>query len=101
MVSMVGDKYGRKDEWPMWPDQIPFPEYPKATPGPNDIFAYVSHAEFEKLKADFLKMKAELDDAKKQDIANGEPNCEMDEKVDVIQQIGDMLKMELGNLFKK
>ena len=111
-VSMVGDQYGKKSGWPTWPDQIPFPAprdvpegfpwHPKAPVAPpNAVSTQVTRLEFEALKRDFEKMKQELEAAKAQDVANGEPDCEMDEKVDVIQQIADMLKISLGDIFKK
>lgn len=102
VVSNVGEAWAQKG-WPeVWPHQYPYPKpgipWDNAIPQIKDT---VTKAQYNELLKKFFQMKTELEQAKQQDIANSEPDCEMDEKVDVIQQIANILKLTLGDIFKK
>ena len=61
--------------------------------------APVSRAEFDALKRDVEEMKALLRRAKKYDEDNGEPDCEMDEKVALIRRVADAVGVDLTEVF--
>lgn len=90
VVSNIGDHYRRSipETFPWWdPTKIVMPQDAP------------SKEEFEKLKKEVQKMKRELDAAKKQDIAEGNPDCEMEEKVEILKQIAKLVGIDLGNVF--
>lgn len=83
-VSMVGDDWTKRfperypSIWPNGPSQIPVP-YPTEAP--------ISRKEFDKLKKDVEQMKKELEAAKAQDVADGAPDCEMEDKVALLKKV--------------
>lgn len=87
--SMIGDHYR---------DKFTAPEYPikfwPLSPNPAEI----SRAEFDHLKRDVEEMKALLIRAKEYDEANGEPDCEMDEKVALIKKIAKLVGVNLDGI---
>ena len=59
----------------------------------------VNRVEFEALKAQVEQMKRDLEVAKQQDIKDGNPDCEMEDKVLVLKQIAKMFGINLGEIF--
>lgn len=94
-VSMIGDHYGDKwrDRWPIgWPNQSPIPSYiPLSSP--------ISREEFDALKREVEEMKKLLIRAKKYDEDNGEPDCEMDEKVALLKRVAEAVGVDLSEVF--
>lgn len=92
VVSMVSDHY--RDKWS-----------PLGGPPLTPVFPYVGgfdlvpRAEFDKLKADVEEMKALLIRAKLYDEANGEPDCEMTDKVELLRKIAAMVGVSLDDVF--
>jgi hypothetical protein len=87
-VSMVTDHF--KDNfiqrWPGLQQGIPL--------GPP-----VSRLEFEALKAEIEDMKKLLIRAKDYDERNGEPDCEMDEKVAIVKRVAELVGVNLDEVF--
>jgi hypothetical protein len=88
-VSMVSDHY--KDNfiqrWPSMQQQAAF------------ILPQVSRAEFDALKAEVEDMKKLLLRAKDYDERNGEPHCEMDEKVALLKRVAELVGVNLDEVF--
>lgn len=61
----------------------------------------ITRQEFDELKALVLEMKADLVTARQQDIANNEPDCEMEEKVVLLKKIAKMVGVTLDEVFPK
>lgn len=95
-VSMIGDHYND-----IWRDR---PWYPNTTPAPmpgtgGAIFnpSQVTRAEFDDLKRQVTEMTALLKRAKRYDEDNGEPDCEMDEKMDLLRRVAKMVGVDLDH----
>jgi hypothetical protein len=103
-VSNVGDNWGQKfNEIPWAVPGIPMPNpltpsVPLFPPG-TQPFNPPSREEFEELKRMVLEMKEELIAARAQDIANNEPDCEMEDKVAVLKKIAKMVGVSLEEVF--
>ena len=96
VVSFVGDYY--RDTFPKkdyWPVVQPFinPQIPIT------IVPEVTKAEFDALKKDVLEMKELLKKAKKYDEETGQPDCEMEEKVDLLKKIAKLVGVDLSEVF--
>lgn len=92
VVSFVGDEWGRTfpDRWPNVPTQ----------PTPTTIFiTEVTKEEFEALKKEVKALKKLLLAAKEFDEATGQPDCEMDEKVELIKRIAEAVGVDLEDVF--
>lgn len=90
MVSAIGDQYSER-----WRDR-----YPTVVQPPTyNIFSGVTREEFEALKAEVERLKVLLMAAKKYDEENGEPDCEMDEKVALLKRIADLVGVDLTEVF--
>src|SRR4029077_15180212 len=95
-VSMIGDHYRDKwKEYPWWvePYTSPYttPFTPNISPPPLapmiQKITEISRVEFEALKKEVEELKKLLVRAKEYDEKNGEPNCEMDEKVAILRAV--------------
>lgn len=87
---MIGDHYR---------ERIP-QQYPWVQTTDTSIFpATVTREEFNALKRDIQEMKLLLIRAKAYDEANGEPDCEMDEKVKLIKHIAEIVGIDLYEVF--
>lgn len=100
-VSMVGDHYR---EW--FPQRYPgwFPDTEPSQPASGRPIVIqqpsaVSREEFDALKRDVEDMKALLIRAKDYDAKNGEPDCEMDDKVALLKRIADLVGVDLAEVF--
>jgi len=84
-VSMIGDHFGEKFRRPeyFWLTNVTHP----------------SQQEFDALKREVEEMKALLKRAKLYDEANGEPDCEMDEKVALLKRIAEVVGVDLTEVF--
>ena len=95
VTSMVGDHYRdytfpNKTYWPkveIWPGSTP-----PATPA-------ITRAEFDDLKKTVLEMKELLLRAKTYDEKNNEPNCEMEEKVELLKKVAKLVGVDLSEIF--
>ena len=117
-VSMVGDDWTKKwsDNWPHQPQGVPYPlpykpwapTSPFPTPDtpkplkPIDVTEYIApvdRKEFDALKKLVEQMKAELEAAKAQDIANNEPDCEQEDKVALLKAIAKAFGVDLSTIW--
>jgi hypothetical protein len=91
---MVGDFYG--DKWKWVPTSQPFPTVtqPQVT-----IVSGVSREEFEQLRREVADMKELLIRAKRYDAENGEPDCELDEKIATLKRVADLVGVSLDDVF--
>lgn len=111
-VSMIGDHY--RDKWeprpwfpgisPMMPGVPITPSMPYQPMAPS-VGAIpmppISRAEFDALKKEVEEMKALLKRAKEYDERNGEPNCEMDEKMAVLRKVAKLVGVDLDDVIGK
>lgn len=93
-VSFVGDT---------WRERIPN-DYPWTVPSPNSnpiVWppAAPSQEEFDQLKRDVEEMRKELVVARQQDIEDGNPDCEMEEKIAFIRGIAEFVGIDLDEVF--
>lgn len=94
VVSYIGDDYNRKFK-ERYPDMtFPYPSTPWTPWAPA-----ISREEFEDLKREVAALKELLLAAKKYDEATGQPDCEMDEKVAFIKKLGEMLGIDMTEVF--
>lgn len=94
MVSNVGDEWGGR-----WKEPYYIPTV--AEPVVRWNFSEVTREEFEALKKEVEKMKKLLIKAKLYDIENGEPDCEMDDKVELLKRIAEAVGVDLTEVFGK
>lgn len=101
VVSMVGDHYGDKwgKRWPLIPDRIPS-LLPIDTIYPDPV-PEVSRAEFDELKKEVAEMIALLKRAKKYDKDNGEPDCELDEKMALLRKVAKLVGVDLDKALQQ
>lgn len=94
VVSMVGDHY--RDKWgDRWPGAIP------ATPfQPFNPIPVISREEFDALKKEVEEMKALLKRAKEYDERNNEPDCEIDEKMDLLRKVAKLVGVSLDDVIR-
>jgi hypothetical protein len=90
-VSFIGDHYS--DKWQ------PLVNPPQPSTTTVSFFPVVTREEFEALRRDVLEMKALLKRAKKYDEDNGEPNCEMADKIAVLRKVAELVGVDLDDVF--
>jgi hypothetical protein len=56
--------------------------------------------EFEALKREVEEMKKKLKAAKKQDEEEGNPDCEMEEKIEFLRRLGTYIGVDFDEVFK-
>jgi uncharacterized protein YlxW (UPF0749 family) len=89
----------------MWPATIPYPTKPDPIKIDEIIRRQmkedqpVTRKEFDELKRQVEQMKTELETARAEDIANGEPDCEMEDKVELLKRIAGALGLDLEGVF--
>jgi hypothetical protein len=90
-TSMVGDVY--RDKW----NESTSPYRGLAYPGAPQPPA-ISRAEFDALKKEVADMKELLKRAKDYDERNGEPECEMDDKMDLLRRVAKLVGISLDDV---
>lgn len=58
----------------------------------------ITREEFDALKRDVLEMKELLKRAKKYDEDNGEPDCEMEEKVALVRKVCELVGVNIDDI---
>lgn len=89
VVSMISDGYLGNT----------FPQWPKMTVYPSQITEYVSKRDFDKLQAEVQELKKLLLAAKEYDEKTGQPDCEQEEKVDLIKKIAKLVGVDMEEVF--
>jgi hypothetical protein len=98
VVSMVG-KWWQDHQYPQYPWVQPYIQTSPADFSGTNITIGVPQEEFDKLKKEVEDLKELLIRAKEYDRRNGEPDCEMDEKVELIKRIAELVKVDLEEVF--
>ncbi len=104
VVSNIGDQWSDHFKQ-QWPQIIPAnPPYQPMSPIKIDYTAsqvqpMVTRHEFEQLKKEVAEMKQLLINAKMIDEANGEPDCEMEEKVELLKKIAKLVGIDLSEVW--
>lgn len=101
---MIGDHYS--DKWrlrlsPPW--ENPYPSttnpYPSTTiPALPELPGFIAREEFDELKRDVAEMKALLKRAKQYDEEHNEPNCEMEEKIEILRRMAELCGVDLEDV---
>lgn len=109
VVSYIGDSY--RTSFPeRWPTVYPwvYPHTPerwpsKPTIAPQKDYPFkpteVTKQEFESLKKEVEELKKLLLAAKEYDKNTGQPDCQMDEKVEFLKKIADFVGVDLKEVF--
>ena len=97
VVSNVGDDWSKR--WPNnpvnpWKDTNPWWEQ-IGVPAPSPV----SREEFDALKKEMEELKKLLKAAKEYDEKTGQPDCHMDEKVELIKKIAELVGVDLKGIF--
>lgn len=93
MVSNIGTDWTRT-----FPQS--YPNVPRPIPSTWHITTDgVSRADFDKLKREVEELKKLLVAAKAYDEATGQPDCEMEEKVDLIKRVAEAVGVDLEDVF--
>lgn len=87
VVSAIGDNYRQNFPY-RWPNVTP------------DVMGTISRNEFEALKREVEQLKKVLEEAKKFDVATGQPHCEMDDKVAFIKKLAEFVGVDMNEVFK-
>lgn len=100
-VSMVADHYADKWRQQQIIPQMPGITYPFSPGAAGYPVPAVSRQEFDTLKHDVEEMKAILKRAKAYDEANNEPDCEIEEKMDLLRKVAQMVGVDLDDVIGK
>lgn len=94
-VSNIGTGWGGT-----FPQRYPWiqPYVPPQSPPIPAVIPGVSQVEFDRLKKEVEELRKLLAAAKAFDVATGQPDCEVDEKVALIKKIAEFVGVDLGDL---
>lgn len=102
MVSNVGDMYSGRfpEKFPSqpWIQPTVFPIVPQEWPGMIPSVPAVSRDEFDALRREVVEMKEMLKRAKAFDEATSSPNCEIEEKMDLLRKIAALVGISLDDV---
>lgn len=97
VVSMVSDHY--KDKWSDPNSGMYSYTGISSAAAYNSLF--VSRLEFEELKKEVLEMKELLKKAKEYDDRTNQPNCEIEEKMELLKKIAKVFNVDLDDVLGK
>lgn len=99
-VSMIGDDFHKR--WPQNPvnpwREIDPTNYPNNTPI-RALLPEISRIEFDALKKEVEALKKLLEAANKYDQETGQPDCHMDEKVNLIKRLAEITGVDMKDVF--
>ena len=109
-VSFIGDDWRRRRGRDYEPWIWPHPSIPNEPVFPPDFYPpqkeitlpnnkKVTREEFNALKKEIEELKEELEKARQQDVDNGEPDCEMDDKVRLIKELAKLVGIDMQGIF--
>lgn len=94
-VSMIGDDFQKR--------QVPwnYPNFPvdNLTRSEFEMWRSAHEKEVAQLRSELENLKTLLKAAKIYDAATGQPDCEVDEKVEFIKNLADFLGVDLEDIF--
>ena len=92
-VSAIAENY--RDRFPhRWTGVAPWVSPNTAMPPPE-----ISRHDFDDLRREVKELKDLLIQAKKFDEETGQPDCEMEEKVDMIKKLADYVGVDMEDVF--
>lgn len=100
VVSMIGDYYNDKFRPQPWYPQQPLQPLNPSIPMEFNLNV-ITREEFDALKRDVAEMKELLKRAKIYDEKNNEPDCEVDEKMEVLRKVAKMVGISLDDVIPK
>lgn len=97
VVSNIGDQWGR-DFPERWPN---VPVVPTTGTGTTVTInnPEITKEDFEALRKEVQELKKLLLAAKAYDEATGQPDCEMDEKVELIRRVAELVGVDVDEVF--
>lgn len=96
VVSNIGDHHRWPDQWPWQPVEPTVPVDPVIPDPFRKIWEeHAKDAEIDDLKKRVSSLEELLRKGKQYDDENGEPECEMDEKVELLKKLAKELGVEL------
>lgn len=100
-VSMIADDWSKRHRPRIdpWINPNPAPTTP-AWGTILPMLPQVSRQEFDELKKEVEKLREDLIKAKKQDEAEGNPDCEMEEKIEFLRKVADFVGVPLEDIFR-
>lgn len=102
VVSHMGDHYAKK--WGDWiPPNDPYRVYPTIPLDPNKtiVTPQVSREEFDALKKQVQEMMEIMREAKRYDEKTGQPDCEVDEKMEKIRKICEIFGVDFDQYMSR
>lgn len=83
-----------------WNRNVPG-RFPNTFPGTGGVIypETVSREEFEALRKEVEELKILILAAKRFDESTGQPDCEMDEKIELLRQIAEMVGVDVDEVF--
>lgn len=100
VVSNIGD--GFADRWrDRFPPNQTTPYYPPSQGYSTWTPPQVTKQEFDELKKEVEALKELLVAAKKYDEVSGQPDCHIDEKVELLRKVGEWIGVNFDEIFKK
>lgn len=109
-VSNVGDNYQNQWQRQPWFNPQVQPGQGGIGPGtggggglsgPFTLSPPPTREEFDQLKKEVLEMKQLLIKAKAEDVATGQKDCEMEEKLKVLRAVADLVGVDLNDVIPK
>lgn len=97
VVSNIGDNYRDNFEkrWPeIWPSVKPGNPIAPFLPAP------ITRQEFDALKNEVEELKKLLEAAQRFDVATGQEDCHMDEKVELIKNLAKPVGVSVDDIFR-
>jgi hypothetical protein len=76
------------------------PAIPWIWDNPPGIIQAPTRKEFEALKKELEELKEKLKAGKKQDEEEGNPDCEMEEKIEFLRRLGTYIGVDFDEVFK-
>ena len=89
MISAIGNE---------WAQTAPI-TYPWVMNPPAGVTPWELEVVKQELKADIEALRQLLLTAKDYDVATGQPDCEMDEKVELIKKFAELVGVDLDDIF--
>lgn len=96
VVSMIMDHYQEKFKPYIYPTVSPDMIRPL-----TEIPLLVTRGEFDQLKKDVAEMKELLKKAQLYDQKNNEPDCGLEDKIELMKKIGQLVGIDLEEIFAR
>lgn len=98
VVSNLGDSWKQTA-----PQRFPWTQ-PYVQPNPNlvpgePVLPWATPQQIEELRQEMQELKKLLLAAKQYDEATGQPDCHMDEKVELIRQLAELVGVDVDDVF--